>query len=275
MIIIGQVSGMPVLEAHFEISFGKGQAIEKQYRIHPKEEVLVITTQDPHTFTTVTYGMVPFWSGEKIVHFEAPVDGGEKNEEPLYKIKKRIILHPSYRRPIRETRCLIPSDYFMVQSSPGEVYLLFSMQNRPFALAGIYDNWKQSGHDKDIYQGFAILTLPSYGKLKELGIERIPLIINPNKYKKWLKKESVLTEITSLMNLPGLKDLNGYPINKKMFQNNSKEREIVRPAGNLIFPAENQNMGKQTEYLRSFRYQRGLTHHKGGQEERIWRKDGI
>jgi hypothetical protein len=44
------------------------------------------------------------------------------------------------------------------------------------------------------------------------------------------------------MNLPGLKDLNGYPINKKLFQNNSKEREISKTCRKFNFS------GRKPEY---------------------------
>jgi putative SOS response-associated peptidase YedK len=117
MIIIWQVSESDVLEAHFEISFEKEQAFEKQYRINHQIEAIVITCQNPHTFSTLTYGMVPFWSKDKILHYEAPIDGGQNTGNEPGNIKKRIILHPSFRRPIRETRCLIPVDYFIIQST--------------------------------------------------------------------------------------------------------------------------------------------------------------
>jgi putative SOS response-associated peptidase YedK len=235
---------------------------------------LVITTSDPHSFTVINYGMVPFWSKEKILHFEAPIEGSEqKHTEEQASIKKKIIQHPSFRNPIRESHYLIPADYILTQSSRGEAYLLFSQKSKPFALAGVFDSWKESIQEPTNYKGFSILTVPSCGKLAELGIERLPLIIPQNRYKLWLKSDAALTEITSLMKLPGEKEINGYPINPKLFHEKSTSREICRPIEDFIFTIETTNYSIIAEVLKSFRYKRGLTHNKPEKEERIWRAD--
>jgi putative SOS response-associated peptidase YedK len=271
MIIIGQVSGSEILEAHFECAFKEGQEANKQYYIGQDGMAIAITSHNAHSFSALNYGMVPFFSKERIMHYEGPIEGsGHPSGEPG-NIKKKVIQHPSFRKPIRESRCLIPADYFLTESDGGGAHLLFSLKSKPFALAGVFDSWKQSYQDANVYEGFSILTGPSTGKFKELGIERLPLIIAQNRYKQWLNKESHLTEITSLMHLTEEKDINGYPIAPNLFYDQSTDREIVRPVGELIFAIETTNYSKIAEFIKSFRYKKGVTHNLKGQEEKIWR----
>ncbi len=272
MIIIGQVSEKTELESQFEISFNMNQEVTKDYFIDREGEAWVIFTKDSRKFMHMNYGLIPFWSKDRILHFESPIEGSENPSAE--RIKKRIILHPSYRKPIRESRCLVPADYFIVANTQKEPFLLFSTKNKPFALAGIYDNWKASHLDKAEYTGFSILTSPVTENLKRYGIERIPIIIEQNHYKLWLKKDAALAEITSLINPPEEKDFNGYPINRTLYLEKSGKREISKPVGELIFPSENKNIGSIAEFLRSFRYKRGVSHGKETQEKRIWRVEG-
>ena len=106
MVIIGQLSGKESYEAHFGLSFENTQEFNKQYFAGREGEVLVISCRDNRPFSAMNCGLIPFWSRQKVVHYESPIEGSENPGEEF--VKKRIILHPSYRRPILENRCLIP-----------------------------------------------------------------------------------------------------------------------------------------------------------------------
>lgn len=213
--------------------------------------------------------MVPFWSKKPVYHFESPVEG-TFNPEPGH-TKKRIIVHPSFRRPIRENRCLVPADYFITLTEMGEPYLVFSSATRTFALAGIYDNWKEDYYQKEFFQGFSLLTVSAPEDFQRIGITRLPLLLPERAYKHWLNPEIALAEITALMENSYENELNAYPVKKKYFTEKLNSKELCQPAGDML-RQKAQDTSKMAALLRSFRFIRGATHQHAGEEEHIWRE---
>lgn len=271
MVIIGQVSGRQSFERKFEIPFPVDQLFRSKYYLDHKEKAWVVSYERNYAFVQYYYGMVPFWSKKEVLHYESPVEGSlDPNAE---RTKKRIIVHPSYRRPIRENRCLIPADYFIILNTLEEPFLVFSSLTSTFALAGIYDNWKENYHQKDFYQGFSLLTVAAPEDFREHGIDRLPLIIPERRYKRWLNPDVALAEITALMESTSEDNINAYPVNKKVFLQKMNSKELCRPIGDLIRPLP-QDPGKVVAFLRSFRFRRGATHDHTAQDSRIWRSEG-
>lgn len=268
MLIIGQVSGKEDLERKFEIPFQGDQLFRTKYFLDRGEKAWVLSCQDKHVFSRYHYGMVPFWSKKPVHHYQSPIEG--TLNPGAEKVKKRIIVHPSFRRPIRENRCLVPADYFITLTEAGEPYLVFSSTTKTFALAGIYDNWKEDYYQKDFYQGFSLLTLEAPEDFKRVGIDRVPLVLSERKYKRWLNADIALAEITALMENSLENELNAYPIKKKYFSEKLNSKELCRPTGEMLRqPPE--DPGKMATFLRSFRFTRGATHQGNEQEERVWR----
>jgi putative SOS response-associated peptidase YedK len=260
MLIIGQLSDKKIMEAQFRVSFSDNQEFINNYFIDKGDEIFTITCQQKQNFSTLHYGMVPFWAGKKMLHFESPVEGEiDENAEPGI-LKKRIIIHPSYRKPIRENRCLVPADYIIMPSDYGEVYLVYFTEARPFAIAGIYDSWKESYRDDTEYKGFSLLTVPSNYSLKKAGINRMPLILNSRVYDKWLDREAALTDISALMDTIPDKYINGYPIHRNAYLKKVNSPEIYRSSGELLHSDENQDFSKIATVLKAFRYKNGASH---------------
>ena len=251
MLIIGQVSGKEIYEQHFELTFSEKQQFQPNYFVDRTSRAWIIINQHKYVFSLFHYGMVPFWLRKAIMHFESPVEGSENPGSE--RLKKRIIIHPSFRRPIRENRCLIPADYIIVPNETGEPYMLFSDPGKIFTLAGIYDNWKETFDRKEVYQGFSILTIPAGNEFRDAGINRLPVLISDRFYKKWLNPNAPLAEITRLMEITGEKKLNGYPVNRKLYLEKCNNSELCKPTGDKL-RKEEEEKGKLTGLIRSFRF---------------------
>ncbi|MBN1950814.1 MAG: SOS response-associated peptidase family protein [Bacteroidales bacterium] len=268
MVIIGQVSGKQSFEDKFEVSFPEDSIFREQYYISEREKAWVIYHQKNFQFSRFNFGMVPFWSRKEFFHFESPVEGslnpGSEGQ------KKRIIVHPSFRRPIRQNRCLVPVNFFYLLSQYGDPYLVFSSLSETFALAAIYDNWKENYYEKDFYQGFSLLTVAAPEDFQRIGIERVPLLVPERNYKRWLNPDAALAEITGLMENTSEQELNAYPVNKQLFLQKTNSTEISKPCGDLLRPLPT-DQGKVAAFLRSFRFKRGLSHQGKETEQRIWR----
>ena len=267
MLIIGQVSGKEIYEQHFELTFSEKQQFQPNYFIDRTSRAWIIINQHRYVFSLFHYGMVPFWSRKAVMHFESPVEGSIN--PGTERLKKRIIIHPSYRRPIRENRCLIPVDYFILPNDEGEPCLIYSLTSKTFAIAGIYDNWKEDYYQKEFYQGFSILTVPAGEEFRNAGFMRMPLVLSERVYKRWLNPATPLAEITRLMEVSGERKLNGYPINQKLYQEKQNSTDLCKPAGSVL-KEEPQDTGRISTLLRSFRFSRSNVNTPKKQEQRSW-----
>ncbi len=267
MVIIGQVAVKEAYEQHFELAFVENQDFQPNYFIERNAKVWIISSHQKYCYSQFHYGMVPFWSRRPVMHYESPVEGSIN--PGAERLKKRIIIHPSYRRPIRENRCLIPIDYFITPNDEGEPYLFFSNSSKIFALAGIFDNWKEDYYQKEFYQGFSILTTPAGDEFQRAGVNRLPLVLSERVYKRWLNSDTPLAEITRLMEISGEKKLNAYPINRALYKEKRNSNELCKPAGNMLREAP-PDISKIATFLRSFRFSRGNTHSPKELEQRTW-----
>ena len=267
MVIIGQVSGQEIYEQQFELTFSNKQLFSPNYFIERTAKAWVINRESKDSFSYFNYGMVPFWSRKPVMHFESPVEGSVN--PGAERLRKRIIIHPSYRRPIRENRCLIPIDYFITPNEEGEPYLFFSNTSKTFALAGIYDKWKEDYYQKEFYYGFSILTTPSADEFQKAGINRLPLILSERVYKRWLNPDTPLAEITRLLEISGEKKLNGYPVSRTLYREKKNSKEICKPTGYML-REEPQDISKIATFIRSFRFSRGATHPPKEPENLSW-----
>ena len=238
MILFGQISGKDALEYKFDAKFSiKSNSFSPGYCIYENEQTTLITSQAPEEFSQFTYGLTPFWASKKITIFDAPVDGDVPTYPPKNKLHKRIIQMPAFRKPIREQRCLIPVDYFIV-SENGEAYIFYTHSSKPFAIAGVYDHWKLTIRDEILTTGFCPLTVPQIYDYN-LQIRRFPVILPPKYYKTWLKKDIPLNEVTNLIDFYNGNDLIGYPIESHLITKRINDERIIRPIGEPVFTKAN------------------------------------
>lgn len=92
------------------------------------------------------------------------------------------------------------------------------MQNheRPFAIAGIYDHWKDPQTDK-FRTGFTITTAASNPMLKRIGIDHMPVILTNKKVFDWLDLNKRMTQILPFLNTFSDETMNGYPVSRHVY----------------------------------------------------------
>lgn len=267
MLIIGQVGEDKNFEGFYESEFK--DEFSENWNIQPGGSCHVLTTEKPHTFQKVNYGLVPFWSTGRKEFYEAPIDGGVPME-PGKDIKPRIINVPAFRKPIRDLRCIIPADYF-IMIEEGRGYLFFNQDRSPLSIAGVYDSWKPNIKQKELYTGFSILTLPAYGIFTQLGISRVPYILPQNRYRKYIRESSQLLDITRMFSFYPDKLLNGYEVSVEKVLSGNNERIVTIPNGKFLKPFQSGDNGLVSRF-RGNKYRRAVTHNIDTKEQKIWRK---
>ncbi len=154
----------------------------------------VITQKQPNHIQLFNWGLIPHWVKTK-------ADADKLKAQTLNARSETVFEKPSFRSYIPNNRCLIIADgFFEWMDFQKKKYPHFiQMQNSQlFCFAGIYASWvdKATG---ELINSFSILTTdanPMMEKIHNLK-KRMPVIVPPHLYKKWLSPGLTREEIES------------------------------------------------------------------------------
>ena len=234
----------------------KIEKIEKQFNVRAKEDMesfenkiivpgtkgLVITDENPKIIQAYTFGFTPGWANKLKYIINARAEGDHnKDNSPDYTGGKGIISKPFFRKVIRSQRCLVIADSFIESTRKDSdnyrskksfnVYLKDHVN--PFAFAGIWDKWQ----DKDtgeIHDTFAIITTRPNKLMLKIPHDRMPVVLNPSSYSRYLSAKSPLSDITALLEPYAAKDMNAYEIGTSFYQERNDARKALQPMNQRI-----------------------------------------
>ena len=163
------------------------------------------------------WGLIPAWAKEpKSIAINARMEG--------------ILTKPSFRKPIRCQRCLIPATgfYEWKKTPAGKApYYIRRKDGGLFAFAGIYDRWqsRETGEVKT----FAILTTEPNQLLREIH-NRMPVILPREQESLWLTADAARTPslLESLQSLPE-EQLECYPVSRQVNRARNDSPDLIAP----------------------------------------------
>lgn len=180
-----RIKDTDVLTAHLRLTFGipdwvKGPA---RYNIAPSLDCPVLIMDEESDVPPIPYmmrwGFMPFW---------------QKPEDKKFEVNARsegITTKPKFREAVKKRRCLVPADGFYEwrRDTPKVSYPFdFHLRgDRPFVMAGIYEKATQLRPAT-----FCLLTTGPNAVMAPIH-DRMPVILEPEKAKRWLTRER-LTE---------------------------------------------------------------------------------
>ncbi|HXE06732.1 MAG TPA: SOS response-associated peptidase [Acidobacteriaceae bacterium] len=113
-----------------------------------------------------------------------------------------VATNAMWRRPFERRRCLVPMDGFYewkrVDAKTKQPFAFGMRDGEPFALAGLWDAWK--GPDGAWLQSYAVITTDA-NELMEPVHNRMPVILKPGEYDRWLARDDEGQPPTSLLPL--------------------------------------------------------------------------
>ena len=234
------VSKLKVIEKRFNVSAQPGLFDPPLSNISIGNFAPVITNEHPDQLQMFQFGMTPVWAKKKMYLFNARSEGDHnKSNDPDYTGGMGIISKPSFRSSIRKKRCLIVADAFIEGpkkeklSKPYLVYMK-NKEDRPFALAGLWDTWidKETG---EVTNSFAIITTVVNDVTQKIGHHRSPVILQKDQEELWIS-DIPLTDVTSML-LPFPDDLmNAYPLSPSIKNPRDKDIQLLQPIGERVFP---------------------------------------
>jgi len=206
------------------------EILDEQYKVtaftHPDCPII---TPNP-SIQVAKWGLIPAWT---------------KTEEEAMKLRKMtlnarsetVFSLPSFRIPIYQKRCLIPSTgYFEFHHKEKEVipHYIFLKNEEIFSIGGMYEIW-QNPDSKEVTQTFTILTTPANelcSKIHNAGKNafRMPLIITKEKEEEWLNNTLTIEDIKQFFLPFDHHQMDAYPISKDFLKKNPKDLSIIVPA---------------------------------------------
>jgi putative SOS response-associated peptidase YedK len=151
---------------------------EPRWNIAPTQQVPVIRRDSKSPTlraSLMRWGLIPSWASDAAI---AARTINARSETAASK--------PSFREPLRKQRCLIPTDgFYEWQRAPkGKQPFFFEVGDGGlFAFAGLWDSWR--GPDGQVLETCTILTMTPNKLLADVH-DRMPVILAPDRYDRWL-----------------------------------------------------------------------------------------
>lgn len=207
-------------EQKFGVSTARDDFFESNYNITPGSLIPVVYEEDgERKIYNFRWGLIPPDADEEIEgnkNYEVPVENLEDDEWLTECVEQR--------------RCLMPANGFYKwkfsekKSTPFYIRLL---SNQLTAIAGIYSVWKSSA-GRDVYS-CAMLTTEANVLIQPVD-DRMPILINPNHYSKWLSKEVLSdSEFEDIINGYAMTDLTVNRVSEDVNDPENNSVELIQP----------------------------------------------
>ncbi len=163
----------------FELDFQTDvlAALRPRYNIAPTQSVPVIRGKD-RDVALLKWGLVPFWSKDP--------KGGARM---INARSETVATKPAFRSAFKKKRCLVPADgYFewIKEGKKKKPFWIRMKDEQPFLMAGLWEKWRDdSVEDATPLETFTVLTTSSNSLTQDIH-DRMPVILSPNDYERWL-----------------------------------------------------------------------------------------
>jgi putative SOS response-associated peptidase YedK len=179
------------------------------------------------------WGLVPFWAkdpkiGSRMINARAETVG-EK---------------PAFRHAFAKRRCLLPADgYYEWQAQPDaakQPVYISPRDGRSLAFAGLYELWRDravASDDPDAWLWTA--TIITTSAPDELGVihDRMPMIIDPERWADWLEPDSAdPVQLRALLIPAAVSGLQVYPVSTRVNAVRNNGPQLIEPLAGPLIP---------------------------------------
>lgn len=164
--------------------------LEPHYNIAPTQDVAAVRKLDAAAKPALVFlrwGLIPSWADD-------PAIGNKMINAKCETVAEKAAFRDAFAR----RRCLIPADGFYEWEKAGKerIPYYYEMKGHAlFALAGLWERWS---HPAGTVESFTILTTDA-NELVARVHDRMPVIIAPEHYGRWLDPSVEVAEVRPLL----------------------------------------------------------------------------
>jgi putative SOS response-associated peptidase YedK len=203
-------SSLSTLLEHFQ-AWDEIEDYRPRFNIAPTQPVLVVRQDgDKRKLSPMRWGLIPHWA--------TGITSGNFNAR-----SERVTTTPSFSDAIVSRRCLVPADGFYEWQQMGSVkqpYCFEVGHGDLFGFAGLWDEWNGK-------KSCAILTTAANPLVAEIH-DRMPVILNPEKYDIWLNSQT-LEDALGLLESYDAARMRKYPVSTRLNDAKNDDREVAAP----------------------------------------------
>jgi len=174
---------LSVLATQFQFDMDSASQLTPRYNIAPTQDVAAVRLVDgKRQLAMLRWGLIPSWAKD------TKIAAGTINARA-----DTIATKPAFRTAYKRRRCLVLADGYYEWLRVGkskQPYLYEVDGGKPFALAGLWEQWWGTGDKEAPPLETCSLITTDANKLAQEVHDRMPVIVDPVDYDAWLNPES-------------------------------------------------------------------------------------
>lgn len=212
--------------------------IAPRYNISPGTyQPLIWQSPEARRLEAFWWGLVPAWAKDKSFGARTINARGETVAEK-----------PAFRAAFRQRRCLVPADgYYEWRTLPGgrkQPYLMRMADGDVFAFGGLWESWQGP---EGTLRSFCLITIEPNALAARIH-DRMPVIIAPHDYTRWLDPTLKDTDVVRAMLQPyPAAQMVAHPVGPKVSNARNEGPELAEPRPDLdppmLFGNDDENGG--------------------------------
>jgi putative SOS response-associated peptidase YedK len=186
-----------------------------RYNIAPAQRSpIVIAVDKARSVHMARWGLVPSWSRDLSL-------GSGMINAPAETLEEK----PAYRTAFRTQRCLVPANGFFewqTKGSKSQPYKIALRNGALFGFAGLWEKWTPENGEP--VETFAIITTLANKLVSEVH-ERMPVIVAPADYQRWLTASA---DTAKKLLLPYSGGMTIAPVSDRVSSVKNDDAELLR-----------------------------------------------
>jgi putative SOS response-associated peptidase YedK len=198
----------------------------ERYNAAPTQSLLNVL-RDPDTgerqLAVLRWGLIPFWAKDAKIAYST-----------INAMAETVATKPAFREAFKSRRCLVPADGFYewkkLDAKNKQPYRFVLADESLMGFAGLWERWKDPASGETV-RSFTIVT-GAPNPLGEPIHDRMPVILDPADYARWLGEEPASRdELLGLLRPYPAERMRVHPIGPAIGNVKHEGPELIEPAG--------------------------------------------
>jgi putative SOS response-associated peptidase YedK len=195
-----------------------------RYNAAPTQNLLTVL-RDPESgerrLEPLRWGLIPFWAKDAKIAYST-----------VNAMSETVASKPAFREAFKSRRCLVPANGFYewkkLDEKSKQPFCIGMADGSLFAFAGLWERWKDPASGETI-RSFTIITCPP-NELCTTIHNRMPVILGPDGYAKWLgEKPAAREELEALLKPFPAEMMRAYPIGPRIGNVKNDDPSLIEP----------------------------------------------
>jgi len=224
------VPNREILEKKFKATFKRNEVFERKYHVDAfnSPNLPVITNESPQQIDLFHWGLIPFWVKDLKAANEIRQKTANARSESIFE-------KPSFRNSAEKKHCLVLADGFFEWkffNGKNYPYYIFLKKHKPFAMAGLWEDWTNRETQEKI-NTFTIITTKANPMMENIHNKkkRMPVILRPEDYDKWISMPIDKQSSLELLIPYDQDDMEAYTISRLITskKENPNSPDVIKP----------------------------------------------